>query len=75
MDPKNYIELEPRLYTTRQPLVIQAVKIGTALKVIAPGSFLMRWPTVKANGWKEVDCEVGPVTVEKWRLLVGEGAL
>lgn len=75
MNPKNYIELEPRACTNSQPVVIQAHKLGTTLKVVAPYSFLMRWPSVKAAGWKEVDHEPGPVTVEEWRLLVGEGTL
>lgn len=72
MEPKNYIELAPRLYTNSQPMVIQAFKIGTSLKVVAPLSFVLKWDTVKAEGWKEVDHEPGPVTVDEWRELVGQ---
>lgn len=76
MEPKNYIELPAdehgnRAYTNAQPLVIRATKLGTSLKVIAPGSFLMRWSTIKAAGWREVDADVGPVTEEEWKRLVG----
>lgn len=71
MEPKNYIELAPRLYTQTQPLVILAEKLGTVLRVIEPLNFKMSWPIVKAEGWKAVNAPVGPVTVGEWRELVG----
>lgn len=75
MEPKNYIELPAdehgnRACTNSQPLVIRAQKLGTSLKVIAPGSFLMKWNTVRASGWREVDAEPGPVSEEEWKRLV-----
>lgn len=72
MGPKNYIELEPRFYTTHQPLVIRAERIGVILRVLEPLNFRLSWPAVKAKGWKEVDHEAGPVTVEEWKALVTE---
>lgn len=73
MEPKNYIEREPRMYTPGQPLVIRAEKVGVVLRVIEPLNFRLSWPAVKAGGWKEVDYPVGPVTVAEWELLVSEG--
>lgn len=71
MGPQNYVELEPRLYTKDQPLVIRAERIGVILRVLEPLNFRLSWPAVKARGWKEVDHEPGPVTVKEWERLVG----
>jgi hypothetical protein len=81
VEPKNYIELPQdeygnlRYYINGRPVVIQAHKLGKTLVVVAPMAFKLRWPDIKASGWREVDHEPGPVTVEEWKLLVSEEVL
>lgn len=72
MGPKNYINLTNYYRLDGQPVIIQAHKLGRTLQVVAPMSFKLRWPDVKAAGWKEVDHEAGVISEEEWKRLVAE---
>lgn len=76
MGPENYIELpkDGQAYHTinGQPVIIQAYRLGITLGVVAPISFMLRWRTVRAAGWKPVDHEAGVISEDEWKRLVAE---